>query len=186
MLLLEPTYFLAQSRIQELSATPFNQNIVINYLISAGNSCAGYQIYRSTDSVNFDLIHDYAGICGETTKSQSITFKDEQPEKNKNNYYKVLVQPLDYSNVVSVFFSDLSEKGYLLVQNPVYDKLVVLTSLNSKTLKIYSQNGVFIKSLSPNQESQFEENISNLDNGLYYFIIENNTSNILRGKFIKQ
>ena len=83
ILLLGTVYSYAQSRILELSATPFNQNVVINYLISAGNSCAGYQIYRSTDSVNFDLIHDYSGICGETTKTQSVTFKDKKIKKKK-------------------------------------------------------------------------------------------------------
>lgn len=186
MLFLGTTYSYAQSRIQELIATSFNHNIVINYIISAGNSCAGYQIYRSTDSVNFEIIHDYSGICGETTKRQSVTFKDEQPEKNKKNYYKILIQPSDYSNVVSVFFSDLSENGYLLMQNPVNNKLVVLGNSNVKTLKIYNQTGTFIRSLFPNQEGLFDENISTLDCGMYYFVIENNTTKFLHGKFIKQ
>ena len=107
-------------------------------------------------------------------------------QKKKKNYYKVLIQPADYSNVVSVFYSDFSEKGYLLMQNPVYDKLVVLGNSNVKTLKIYNQTGTFVKSLLPNQEGLFEENISALNGGLYYFIIENNTSKLLYGKFIKQ
>ena len=72
------------------------------------------------------------------------------------------------------------------MQNPVYDKLVVLGNSNVKTLKIYNQTGTFVKSLLPNQEGLFEENISALNGGLYYFIIENNTSKLLYGKFIKQ
>lgn len=176
----------SQTRIQELSAQQYNQNIVVRYLIIAGNSCAGYQILRSNDSLNFDVIYDYAGICGESSKSQSITFTDESPQKNSKNYYKVLIQPFDYSNVISVFYTDLSEQGYLLLQNPITDNLSLLSNLNSGILKIYNQTGKLTLSISPNKQGLYHKDISWLGNGIYYFILENAKGKPLHGKFIKE
>ena len=176
----------SQTRIQELSAVQYNQNVIISYLISAGNSCAGYQILRSNDSLNFELIYDYAGICGESTKSQNITFTDESPQKNSKNYYKVLIQPSDFSNVISVFYTDLAEKGYLLIQNPITSNLSLLSDLNSGILKIYDQTGKLTLSLSPNEQGLYHEDISWLGNGIYYFILENAKGKPLHGKFIRE
>ena len=176
----------SQTRIQELSAVQYNQKVIISYLISAGNSCAGYQILRSNDSLNFDVIYDYAGICGESTKSQNITFTDESPQKNSKNYYKVLIQPSDYSDVISVFYSDLAEKGYLLMQNPITDNLSLLSNLNSGNLKIYNQIGKLILSFNPNEQGLYHKDISWLGNGIYYFTIENTKGKPLHGKFIKE
>lgn len=176
----------SQTRIQELSAVQYNQKVIVSYLISAGNSCAGYQILRSNDSINFDVIYDYAGICGESTKPQNITFTDESPQKNRKNYYKVLIQPSDYSDVISVFYSDLTEKGYLLMQNPITNNLYVLSDLDSGILKIYDQTGKLTLSLSPNQQGLYHEDVSWLGNGLYYFILENAKGKPLYGKFIKE
>ena len=176
----------AQTRIQELSAIQYNQNIIISFLISAGNSCAGYQILRSNDSLNFEVIYDYAGICGESTKSQNITFTDETPQKNRKNYYKVLIQPSDYSHAISVFYTYLTEKGYLLMQNPISHNLSLLSEPNSGNLKIYNQIGKLTLSLTPNEQGLYHEDISCLGNGIYYFTLENAKGKPLHGKFIKE
>ena len=176
----------AQSRVQALTATQHNQNIIINYLISAGNTCSGYQILKSNDSLNFNVIYDYSGICGESSKAQNITFSDEYPEKNKKNYYKVLILPSDYSAAISVFFIDFSEKGYLLLQNPITDYLSILSGTNSNVLKIYNQKGDLIQSLTPNEQGLYQKDISSLGSGIYYFVIESSKGNPLHGKFIKE
>jgi hypothetical protein len=63
----------SQTRIQELSAVQYNQNVIISYLISAGNSCAGYQILKSNDSLNFDVIFDYAGSVNRNVYGYSLS-----------------------------------------------------------------------------------------------------------------
>ncbi len=176
----------AQSRIQALTATQYNQNVIISYLISAGNTCSGYQILKSNDSLNFNVIYDYAGICGESSKAQNITFSDEYPEKNKKNYYKILIQPSDYSDAISVFFVDFSEQGYLLMQNPITTNLSILSNSDSSILKIYNQTGNLIQSLTPNEKGLYQEDISSLGSGIYYFAIENAKGKPLHGKFIKE
>jgi hypothetical protein len=174
----------AQSRIQELHATQYKQQVIINYLISAGNACSGYQVQRSADTVNFKPIYDYSGICGELTKAQSITFTDEDPQKNTVNYYRILIPPSDHSKVVSVVYNDISEKGYLISENPISDHLKLISSATSK-LKIYNQTGNVIREIFSNENGLYNEDVSSLEAGMYYFEIEPAIGQKIVGKFVK-
>ena len=176
----------AQSRVQQLSAAQYKQNILISFIISRGNACSGYQIQRSSDSINFDVIYDYRGICGELTNPQNISYTDETPLKNAVNYYRVMIPPADYSIIVSVIFSDISEKGYLLYSNPVTQTLQILSSSSNGKLKIYNQRGSFVKEYFPNANGLYREDVSSFTAGLFYFVIENNVGKNSSGKFIKE
>ncbi|MES2513279.1 MAG: T9SS type A sorting domain-containing protein [Bacteroidota bacterium] len=179
------TGIVSQSRIQELQAHPYRHGIVINYLISKGNSCTGYQIQRAGDTLHFETIYDYSGICGESSKAQAITFSDEHPEKNAVNYYRVLIPPSDQSQIISVIFRDLSEIGYLIYENPVGDVLKLVSTPRSK-VKIYNQTGHLDTEIISNEDGSLEEDISSLDSGMYYFSIESAIGQRIFGKFIKK
>jgi hypothetical protein len=175
----------AQSRIQEPGATQYKHSIIINFLISKGSSCTGYQIQRSQDTSHFEAIYDYSGVCGELSKDQAITFADEHPQKNTVNYYRVLIPPSDHSMIISVAYSDISEQGYIIHENPVGDQLQ-LTSLTKGTLKIYNQTGRLVIEIISNEDGPFTKNVSSLDSGLYYFVIEPAVGRSLAGKFVKK
>lgn len=175
---------IAQSRIQELTATQFKQSILINFIITSGSSCSGYQIQRSKDSVNFEILYDYSAVCGELTKPQLISFTDDSPLKNTINYYRVFIPPSDYSNIKSVVFSDISEKGYLLYTNPVSQNLIILGNSKNGKLKIYNQTGNIVNESISNEDGLFNEDPSSWPKGLYYFAIETNIGMNVGGKFI--
>lgn len=175
----------SQSRAQELKVIQYKQSVVVNYIITAGSSCSGYQIQRSTDTTNFETIYDYSGICGELAKSQTITFTDENPKKNAINYYRVFIPPTDYSKITSVIYNDISEKGYILYENPIGD-LLKMVSLTKSKLKIFNQTGGLVKEILSNEDGSYSEDTSSLDSGLYYFSIEPATGQSIVGKFIKK
>lgn len=179
-------YSNAQSRVQELTATQFKQNVIIRFVISPGNSCSGYQIQRSNDSLNFEVLYDYVGICGELNKPQTITYTDKSPLKNVVNYYRILIPPSDFSNIVSVFYHDISENGYLLFSNPITKTLLLQSNFENGKLKIYNQKGGLVKEYFPNENGIYSEDISSLPGGLYYFIIETDNKKTTSGKFIKE
>lgn len=177
---------IAQSRVQELTAVQYKQNVLISFIITSGNSCTGYQIQRSNDSFNFEIVYDYSAICGELTKPQSISFTDDRPLKNSVNYYRIFIPPADYSKITSVVFSDISEKGYLLYSNPITQNLVLLCNSANGKLKIYNQTGNLIKEFISNEDGLFNEDLSSWPKGLFYFIIETNVGKNVGGKFIKE
>lgn len=178
-------YSLAQSRIQELAATQYKQSVILNFIITPGNACSGYKIEHSIDSLNFELLYDFSGICGELTKSQSISYSHETPLKNKRNYYRVLIPPADYSTISSLVFIDISEKGYILYNNPINQNLLLLSSYTNSKLKIYNQFGELVRKFSPNENGLYYEDITALQSGILYFEIEPKIGKTIFGKFIK-
>lgn len=176
----------AQSRVQNLSATQYKQSVLINFIITPGNDCVGYQIQRSTDSINFDVLYDYSGICGNQPEAQSIAFTDEVPVKNAVNYYRILIPPADYSKITSIVFSDISEKGYLLYSNPITNNFILLSNSNKGELTIFNQTGCLIKEYTPDENGLYKEDFSAFPNGLYYFIIQSAIGKDVSGKLIKQ
>ena len=176
---------IAQSRVQELTSTQYKKSIFLNFIITSGSTCSGYQIQHSLDSINFELLFDYYGICGEQTKSQSFSFIDENPVKNAKNYYRVFIPPNDYSKINAITYFDLSDNGYLLFNNPVNDNLTIMSSNTNSLLKIFNQTGSLVKAIYPNENGLYNEDVSSLESGLYLFFIESNQGKNITGKFLK-
>ena len=176
---------ISQSRIHQFSATQYKKTIYINFIVTPGSTCSGYQIQHSIDSTNFNAIYDYFGVCGEQSKAQSFSYTDENPIKNNVNYYRVFIPPNDYSEINRVNYYDLSEKGYLIFNNPMNQYLNILTTNYNGIMKIYNQTGGLMKSISANENGLYYEDITSLDSGLYLFLIESNQGKNITGKFLK-
>ena len=174
-----------QSRVQQLTSSQYKKTIFIDFVITAGNTCSGYQIQHSIDSINFNAIYDYFGICGEQSKAQSFSYTDENPIKNNVNYYRVFIPPNDFSEINRVNYYDLSEKGYLIFNNPMNQYLNILTTNYNGIMKIYNQTGGLMKSISANENGLFYEDLSSFESGLYLFFIESDLGKNITGKFLK-
>ena len=175
----------AQSRVQELTSTQYKKSIFLNFIITSGSTCSGYQIQHSLDSINFELLFDYYGVCGEQTKSQSFSFVDENPVKNAKNYYRVFIPPNDYSKINTISYFDLSDNGYLLFNNPVNKNLIILSNNTNSLMKIFNQTGSLVKAIYSNENGLYDEDISSLEGGLYLFFIESSQGKNITGKFLK-
>ena len=67
-------------------ALDLNQGkVLLAWTIKSGNVCNGIQIYRSPteDSLNFELIEDIQGVCGDLSSPVTYTFTDEHPKQNQ-------------------------------------------------------------------------------------------------------
>ncbi len=183
LLFIVESALLAQSRIQNLNATQYKNNIQISCVLGMGSPCSGYKIERSSDSYHFETIYDYAGVCGSNEKELSISYTDQNPIKNSTNYYRVVIPPSDYSAIVASDYIEFPENGYFLLQNPVTDTFTLYTNLQeSGNIIIYNQQGHKVLEFKKTQEGMFKEDVSDLPVGLYYFTVENKK---IRGKFLK-
>lgn len=183
LLVLVESALLAQSRIQNLNAVQYKNNIQINCVIGTGNPCAGYRIERSYDSYYFETIYEFGGICGDLEKEQRISYTDQNPIKNATNYYRVIIPPSDYSSIVASSYIEFPESGYLLLQNPVTDTFILYTNQQGpSTITLYNQQGHKVLEFKETLEGMFKEDVSDLPVGLYYFSVENKK---IRGKFLK-
>lgn len=177
----------AQSRIQNLTATRYKETIQLSFNISAGTSCSGYQIYHSTDSINFNLLHDYVGVCGEITKPQTILFEHTNPIKNSKNYYKILIAPNDFSAIASALFIDFSNNDFVVSPNPISSTFDLHINNNStqNTLKIYNEKGELVFEKIDISDSLYKGDLSFLTKGIYVFKISSSYAKTYQIKVLK-
>ncbi len=173
---------MSQSRIQNFKLTQFKNNTIINFEIIPGANCTGYTIQHSTDSISYSNKFEYLGICGNTSKNQTISFTDLNPKLNEKNFYRILIPPGDYSIPASIFIKEI--KPFIVYNNPVSDNLILYTGKNS-TVFIYNSAGKLIETIISDDQGFVNQNIKNYNNGNYNFLIllENGTKQ--KGTFIK-
>jgi hypothetical protein len=174
----------SQSRVKNLKLIQFKESIYIDFTITKGNSCLGFTIQQSNDSINFSTIYEFIGICGELTKEQDISYTYDNPSKNIKNYYRVFIPPADYSEIKSIDVTSISIEGYLLYDNPFANLLKIKTIKNS-TILIFNSKGEKLIEYSADIDGMINQDISFLDNGLYMFLIKHSNNTYLNGKFIK-
>ncbi|MEO8088169.1 MAG: T9SS type A sorting domain-containing protein [Bacteroidota bacterium] len=164
-------------------------HILLNFTISAGNTCNGIQIYRSTDSVNFEEIGDIQGICGSSDHNESYNFNDASPVKNKINYYRLQLGNLGYSNIIKIEFIDFSTTGFVLYPNPLNEHSKIYYANSSRetmSLQIFSASGSILFISENSGANGLEIPVEKLEQGIYFFTISSGSGNTIKytGRFL--
>lgn len=174
--------------LDAISALENNGKVYLRWTMKSGSTCNGIRIYRSTDSLNFNVIGQINGICGSTTESISYTFTDENPSANKINFYTVELGSLGFSKVISVEVIDFFEP-VLVRPNPVIDKVEFLyknNTLNAHRIQIINFQGKIMYEVS-DSDDRFSVNFISYPSGLYFYRIYNKDNQVVStGRVMKQ
>ncbi len=103
-----------------------SDQVFLQWQMLAGNVCQGIDIYRSTDSLHFELIGHISGDCGNISEPVDFTFTDPSPLPNQKNYYRLELGLLGLSHIIGVFVADPGKKNILLYPNPAGDQVKIL------------------------------------------------------------
>lgn len=162
-------------RINDLNLFFAGNGVTVKFIISKGTLCNGYTILHSLDSINFNTIYNFPGVCGNTSNDESISYFHAAPEVNKNNYYKIELIPIEVSVIKKIFVFAASDLEAVLYPNPhtSYSDLLDLRIFNAGTIQlkgfIYDQHGSSIQELNLTTSFDLAKiNLSNLKNGVYF------------------
>lgn len=163
--------------------------VLLNWSIVAGSTCDGIKIYRSVDSIHFSLVGEILGLCGSVGFEQQYDFTDNNPVKNKVNYYRLELGNQGFSKIVSIKIIDIENSGYLIRPHPANAQAEICFNNYSgqkAELSIFNFNGQKIASAAT-QDSYFVINTSEMNSGLYIFtIFISETSNQIKGELLIQ
>jgi len=161
--------------------------VLLAWTIKSGSVCNGMQIFRSKDSVDFVLIEDIQGVCGDLSSSVSYTYTDQTPILNNYNYYKINFGGLEDSNILGIEVINILSNSYLLKPNPVTgaSDLYFENDYQSEVvLKVFDDFGDVIY-LKETQANKFTLDSTSFSSGMYYFSLENKTTrNVINGKAV--
>ena len=178
--------FLSQSILDDFAIDLNQGKVLLAWTIKSGNVCNGIQIYRSSneDSVNFQLIEDIQGVCGDLSSAVTYTFTDETPIPNKVNYYKLLLGQ-EFSNVLGIEVLLIPVGSYLLKPHPVRNSSALYFNNSNNhnfELKIFDDFGSIVY-LHETNSNKFLLDSTMVASGLYYFTLENKSNKrIINGK----
>ena len=159
----------------------------MKWVISAGFTCNGTEIYWSEDSINFERVGGIAGLCGSVSEDISYSFTHNNPISNKLNYYRLELGTNGDSQTISTFYVNLSAESHLIIPNPVKTKTTVYfrnSANRSIAFQLYNNKGQIIFERSEVFDSKIELDVALYPNGLYYFVIQSEGSNPIKGKIL--
>lgn len=185
------THIFAQ-RILNFKIFQVNQAVFLNFILSKGSSCNGFNVLHSSDSVNFKVIHEDPTICGTSNADEAKNWTHANPIINQLNYYKIQLNPGEMSPVNRIFVNQTNKPNIVLFPNPISTDIDLLTIkiLGTESLEfdgfIYNQFGNYVLKIE-NQSTLSNSTIKihELSNGLYLIKLTDGY-NLYSTKFIIQ
>lgn len=172
--------------LNNFNAIENNGTVIISWEISAGSTCNGIQIYRSTDSINFVQIWEIPGVCGNISQPQYYDYTDPAPVNNRTNFYRLQLGNIGFSGIVSVDIRDISAGGYQIQPNPSSsDFKIYFDNFKSRINQIDIYNSIGVKFFSSQSSGTFfHVDVNSFPSGNYIFTISNSGDlNSIKGKF---
>jgi hypothetical protein len=160
-------------RIQKFDAILSGTVVGVRFSISAGSSCNGYNVLHSIDSVNYYPIYNYAGICGELSKSQDHAFDHLSPTYDIVNFYKIELINLETSPARRVYVPSSAKVNMLLYPNPI------TTNYDALNLRVFNANNTRLVGFIYNQSGKPKHNLDITTKGEYASINVYDLSNDL-------
>jgi hypothetical protein len=183
------THIFAQ-RILNFKIFQANQAVFLNFILSKGSSCNGFNVLHSTDSVNFKVIHEDPTICGTSNADEAKNWTHANPITNQLNYYKIQLNPGEMSPVNRIFVNQTNKPNIVLFPNPISTDIDLLTIkiLGTESLAfdgfIYNQFGNYVLKIEKQSTiSNSTIKINELSNGLYLIKLTDGY-NLYSNKFI--
>jgi len=175
--------------LANFSISEFKCDVFLRWSILAGSSCDGIQIYRSTDSINYTEIGSINGICGSVEYEQPYDFTDNNPVKNKINYYRLELGLQGFSQIVSVEIFEIETNGYQIRPHPANNETKIYFNNNKRQEQrfiLYNNNGIEVFTTTTN-DNFLELNTVLLQSGIYFFKISDSANTpIAQGKLLVQ
>ena len=165
---------------------PQSQQIQLRWVISAGQTCNGTFIERSSDNLHWVNIGDIPGVCGSSSTPVPYNFIDSSPIGNSINFYRLELGGQGFSPVVSVPFYDFTSKGYVLMPNPVSGTAMLYfgtSETEAFDISVFDISGKLVQKVSGNGGNS-RVDVSHLMPALYFFIIERKGKSKVVGKLV--
>lgn len=165
----------------------YNGNVYVDITLSQGNTCNGIIIQRSLDTIYFQKIAQFEGICGNTSSPTSYNFLDENPILNQTSYYRAKFGNNIYSEIIEILIIDSQNNEYQLRPHPANNETTLYFNNQpgvSYELMLFSVDGIKIRT-SKSSTNKFFIETSTLNNGFYIFLIKQGSTNyFINGQLI--
>lgn len=121
----------AQTVVESFYVTQIDSTAQVSWTIGPGNTCSDLMIQYSTDSITFNTIYEYPGICGNTNSSQSYSWVHVNPGCGARTFYRVASLTEGPLANVSADFVCFGKTGLLATYNQLTGSIVIGANIPS-------------------------------------------------------
>lgn len=113
--------------IEDLTVRQLGEGVVLRWRIGQGNSCVDMNIQRSNDSLNFDKLGEFRGLCGSNDSDTWYEwFDDTGLDVNSKYWYRIWASNgTVVSRPVFVEFRDSNAGALSIAPNPMQQSAVI-------------------------------------------------------------
>lgn len=175
--------------LSSFTATKEANAIALNWTTLSEENNAGFEVERSTNGEDFEVIGHVEG-AGNSIEKIDYNFMDENPA-NGINYYRLKQTDFDgafeYSKIVSVEFE--SQVQAIVFPNPMIDNLTIRADTQDKVnIRIFNLFGQIVYQNTQRIDNQMDIDLSMLPAGSYFLqVISDTTQDIIfNSNFVKE
>lgn len=157
------------------SVSEVSDQMYIRCVLSAGYTCNGILLERSSDSIHFQQIGEIPGICGDASFAVTYEFVDENPIRNAESFYRLELGGYGYTHVIKVKLIDIGANPIQLRPNPAQSTSTLYIKNRRKhthQIEVYNLLGSLVFAFN----TQNEELLLNTDTwlrGIYLIKVQN-------------
>jgi hypothetical protein len=166
-------------------------NVQISWTMKAGVSCQSPEVQRSSDSLKFNSIYRYPGVCGGGNEQETYSWIDSRAIKGKKSYYRLKIDEGEFSRIAAI------EAGFDFSVFPirVYPQpcthtlnLAYAEELGKvENVRIYNSNGneFGVVTLSSSSDQLLRLSTTKLPAGVYFLWLDFKEKQSRKVKFVK-
>lgn len=179
----------AQSIFRDLTAVQYGDSILVDWTLSAGNTCFDMHLQRAVQGTTFDEVYSVGGVCG-GADDQFYDFVDFEGLSSGTTYeYRITASNGTYaSDPIAIQYVSAGESPLLIYPNPTTSDIQVTVDNNytpSFLVELYTIQGQLIMQ-TVRLQRLFSINTNELSDGLYLLKITTEAGDLLSQQFIVQ
>lgn len=156
--------------IDRLSVRTLGNKVQVEVTLSAGYTCNGIVITRSTDSLTFETVGLIGGVCGDSAAAVSYSFIDSFPPTNKRLHYQLLLGGRLATDTRQVVVYDFTTRPMIISPNPAKDGVEIRFEAavgSNELITLTNQQGVeVLRVLAEDGWARFS--MGHLPAGMYF------------------
>lgn len=151
----------AQGIFRDVTAVQYGDSILLNWTLTAGNTCFDMYLQRSADGSAFETVYAVGGVCGGVDDQYYDYIDSETLQSGVYYAYRVTGSLNTYiSDTVTLTFVDAGNRALFVHPNPVQDMVGVTIDNTYTPTFLYEVFTIEGKHISIGQSAQ---NTFNLD-----------------------
>lgn len=173
--------------IRTFDLTVLDGRILVAWTMQGGSTCDGSDVLRSTNGMDFAVVHRIEGICGDVTLDVPFSWMDDAPPEFSTLSYRIKLGNEGFSSIKTVEFAQLITSQHRFFPSPMRDEATLLINVPASArvdLLIFDMNGRVVWEREGLMGREHRITLPGVPSGVYGYVARTEGRSF-QGRFVK-